>query len=142
MAYEHNIFIHKEGKPGATPLNPESPKPQQSGSTSPKKDGKNSVLLGYSAVLAKRSVTGLTQELSANGNEQLATQVGNLSKVVATAASIIATKGLALIPMTIDGAISSVTDARGTARANKTRELDRKSVGSRITFNQGRVYSD
>jgi len=142
MPYEHNIFIHKEGKPGATPLSAESPPPQQSGSISPKKDGKNSVLLGYSALLAKRSVSAVTQELSAGGNERMATMLGNVANVVATGTAIIATKGLALIPLAFDATIGSVTDARENARANRQRQLEREAMGSRVTFNQGRVYSD
>lgn len=142
MPYEHNIFIHKEGKAGATPLSPESPKPQQSGSTSPKKDGKNTVLLGYSALLAKRSVSALSQELRAGGNEQLATQLNNISNIAATAATVVATKGLALIPMAIDGTISAITNTRQTERLNRQRDIQREAMGSRITFNQGRVYSD
>lgn len=142
MRSEHHIYIHKNGKEGVTPLTAESPPAAQSGASSPKLSDRGKLLLGYSALLAKRSYASLTEEIRASGNESAATVLGNLTTAATMGTAILATKGLALIPMAIGEAVSTVTNYRATQRENYTKTIKRELKGQRVDFNQGRVYFD
>lgn len=142
MRSEHHIYIHKNGKEGVTPLTAESPPAAQSGAASPKLSDRGKLLLGYSALLAKRSYATMIQEIRASGNESVATTLGNATNAVTMGTAILATKGLALIPIAIGESLSAVTNYRATERENYTKTIKRELKGQRVDFNQGRVYFD
>jgi hypothetical protein len=142
MRNEHHIYIHKNGKEGTTPLTAESPPAQQSSAASPKLSNKGKVLLGYSALLAKRSYSTITEEIRAGGNEDVATALSNATNLVSIVGAIAATKGLAIIPLAINEGLQTVSNIRSTSRSNYQKEIKKGLKGQRVHYNQGRIYHD
>lgn len=139
MAYD--VYVHKKGADGASPLNPESP--VNEAATNPtRKAIKATVLLGYGKMLADRAVGTIAQELKADGNERAATTIAGISKFANMAVAAAATKGLSLIPETIGAVTSAVVRQRAAVRDTKRAEIETRLKGGRSNFNQGSVYFD
>jgi hypothetical protein len=139
MAYD--VYVHKQGVEGVSALNPESPANEVA--TNPARTAiKKTTMLGYGKLLANRTINTVAQEMKADGNEELATQLNNSAKAANMAVAAIATKGLSLIPQTISAVASEVVRQRAVARENKSVEIERRLKGSRSNFNQGRVHFD
>jgi hypothetical protein len=99
-------------------------------------------MLAYGKLLANRTVNTIAQELKADGNERLSLQISNAANAANIAVSVIATKGLALIPLTISSIATQVTRQRAAARETRIAEVETRLKGGRSNFNQGRVYFD
>jgi len=129
------IFVHKKGRDGTSAVTPQTPANENA--TSPSFDLKNTTLLGYGSVLAKRTFSTVTQEIRANGNEQAATALSNIGKGASMIALAYATGGLSLIGNAIDGAATAITNYRQVQRENRNREYERELLGTRKDFNIG-----
>ena len=139
MAYD--VYVHKQGVEGVSALNPESP--ANEAATNPtRKAIKHTTMLGYTKLLANRTMNTIVSEMKADGNERAATQLGNAVKGVNMAVAAVATKGLSLVPQVISGVAEAVTRERAAIRQTKTAELETRLKGSRSNFNQGRVHFD
>lgn len=139
MAYD--VYVHKQGAEGVSPLNPESPV-NEAATNASRTAIKKTTLLGYGKLLANRTVNTIAQELRADGNERAATQLSNVSRAANMAVAAIATKGLSLIPQTIEAVTSTVTRQRAAERDTKRAELETRLKGGRSNFSQGRVHFD
>ena len=136
----YDIYVHKKGQEGVSPLNPESPINENA--VSPRKAISTTALLGYGSLLANRTYSTIVQEVRASGNEELATTLSNISRGGTLIAGAIATKGLSLIPEVISSVASQVTRYRNAARETRIAQYEINLKGSRVNFNQGRVYFD
>jgi regulator of protease activity HflC (stomatin/prohibitin superfamily) len=99
-------------------------------------------MLGYSKLLANRTVNTIAQELRADGNERAATALANTSKAANMLVAAIATKGLSLIPQTISSVAQQVVRQRAAVRDTQRAELETRLKGGRSNFNQGSVHFD
>jgi hypothetical protein len=136
----YDIYLHKKGQEGVSPLNPESPINENA--VSPKPAISKAALLGYGSLLANRTYSTVVQEIRASGNEELATTLSNISRGGTLIAAAVATKGLSLIPEVINSTASQVVRYRSAARESRIAEYAVNLKGSRVNFNQGRVYFD
>lgn len=136
----YDIFVHNKPREGTSPLTPESPAAENA--TSPGIDLKKSTLLGYGSLLANRTFSTVVEEISRSGNERLATDLSNIGRGATLIAGIVATKGLSLIPETINAVATQVSRYRDAARQSRIAQYDINLKGSRANFNQGRVYFD
>lgn len=136
----YDVYVHKQGREGISPLNPESPTNENA--TTPKQPITKTALLGYGSLLANRTYSTIVSEVKASGNEELATQLGNLSRGASLVAAAVATKGLSLIPEVINSAATQITRYRNAARESRVAEYEVNLKGSRVNYNQGRVYFD
>jgi hypothetical protein len=139
MAYD--VYVHKQGVEGVSALNPESPANEVATNAS-RIAIKKTTMLGYSKLLANRTVNTIAQELKADGNERAATALNNISKSANMLVAAIATKGLSLIPQTIGAVAETVTRERAAVRQTKNAELEVRLKGGRSNFSQGRVHFD
>lgn len=140
---DYHIYIHKQQREGTSVLSPESPAPGSSSATSANQGFltlKGAVLLSYSKMIASKVISTTIQEMRANGNEQQATQLSNIVSGSTALISILATKGLALIPMALDASVTAFTNVQTINRENTERAYALREQGTRVTFNQGRVY--
>ena len=136
----YDIYNHKKGVEGSSPLNPESPVNETA--TSEKRKQKFKVMLRYGEMLAQRAYSTITQELRAGGNEQLATQLSNASAVATSLTMALATSGASLIPEAINSSAQLITNVRAVNRQNRAARFEAELQGSRVNFNQGRIYYD
>jgi hypothetical protein len=137
----YDVYVHKQGAEGASPLNPESPA-NEVATNAARLAIKKTVLLGYGKMLANRAIGTITSELKADGNEKLATQLSVLSKAANMAVAAIATKGLSLIPEAVGAVTSAVARERAATRDSKRAEIEVRLKGGRSNFNQGSVHFD
>jgi hypothetical protein len=137
----NDIYVHKQGVEGASPLNPESPA-NEVATNAARLAIKKTALLGYGKLLANRAIGTIATELKADGNERLATQLGNVSKGANMLVAAIATKGLSLVPEAIGAVTSAVVRERAAARDTKRSEVEIRLKGGRSNFNQGSVHFD
>ena len=137
----NDIYVHKQGVEGASPLNPESPANEVATNAS-RIAIKKTTLLGYGKLLANRTVNTIAQELKASGNEQMATSLSQFTKTANTLVAAFATKGLSLIPTAINTTAEAVVRERNAAREAKISEIETRLKGGRSNFSQGRVYFD
>ena len=139
MAYD--VYVHKQGVEGVSALNPESP--ANEAATNPtRKAIKHTTMLGYTKMLANRTINTIASELKADGNERAATQLSNISKGANMLVAAVATKGLSLIPQTISGVAEMVVRERAAQRDTQRAEIENRLKGGRSNFNQGRVHFD
>ncbi len=139
MAYD--VYVHKQGVEGVSALNPESPANEVATNAS-RVAIKKTTMLGYSKLLANRTVNTIAQELRADGNERAATALANTSKAANMLVAAIATKGLSLIPQTISSVAQQVVRQRAAVRDTQRAELETRLKGGRSNFNQGSVHFD
>lgn len=137
----NDIYVHKQGVEGASPLNPESPANEVATNAS-RIAIKKTTLLGYGKLLANRTVNTIAQDLKANGNERAATQISNAATGANMLVGAIATKGLSLIPQTISTVAEVVVRERTAVRDSKRAEAEIRLKGGRSNFSQGRVHFD
>ena len=137
----YDVYLHTTPSEGTTPLNPESP-PREAATNTARIAIKKTTMLAYGKLLANKTVNTIAQELKADGNERLAVDIGNLTNAANIAVSVVATKGLALIPLTISSIATQVTRQRAAARETRIAEVETRLRGGRANFNQGRVYFD
>ena len=137
----NDIYVHKQGVEGASPLNPESPANEVATNAS-RIAIKKTTLLGYGKLLANRTINTIAQDLKASGNERAATQLGNVSRGANMLVGVIATKGLSLIPQTISTVAEVVVNQRTATRETKRAEIETRLKGGRSNFSQGRVHFD
>ena len=130
----YDIYNHKAPRDGVSPLSPESPVAEAS--ASPRTAAKNSVLLTYGGMMAQRALNTFVEDIRAGGNEELATTTNNIVTGTTVGMSIVATKGLALIPLAIQGSASAFTQHRGRARENRNNAFELEQMGQRLTHNQ------
>lgn len=136
----YDIYVHKKGQEGVSPLNPESPINENA--VSPRKNIATTALLGYGSLLANRTYSTVVQEVRASGNEELANNLSNIARGGSLIAAAVATKGLSLIPEIINSTATQVVRYRAAARESRIAEYEVNLKGSRVNFNQGRVYFD
>lgn len=136
----YDIFNHKPGVEGSSPLNPESPINETAVTPKPKRNYK--ALLRYGEMMAQRAYSTITQEVRLGGNERLADTLNFLSRASTTATMAVASGGTSLIPEAINATAQTVQTFRQNARENRNSEYQRELQGSRINFNQGRIYYD
>lgn len=132
------IDIPKGTQDGQTSVTPESPTVNTAADT-PMSLGK-AVALGYGVLGARTGYQTFTQEVRAGGNEELATKLENVGSGLQFATTLVATKGLSLIPDTFNEVASAISRVRGQARENQNIQYERDLRGRRITYNQGRAY--
>lgn len=137
----YDVYVHKQGAEGASPLNPESPV-NEAATNAARVAIKKTALLGYGKLLANRAIGTITSELKADGNERLAVTLGNVSKGANMLVAAIATSGLSLIPEAIGAVTSSVVRERAAARDTKRAEIEMRLKGGRSNFHQGSVHFD
>ena len=136
----YDIYNHKKGVEGASPLNPESPVNETA--TSEKRKQKYKTMLRYGEMLAQRAYSTVTQELRAGGNEQLATALSNAGNVMTSVTMAIASSGASLIPEAINASAQLIQNSRNNARQNRIQRFQEELLGSKVNFNQGRIYYD
>lgn len=136
----YEIYNHKKGVEGASPLNAESPVNEIA--TDERKKQKFSTMLRYGDMLAQRAYSSITQEVRLNGNETLATTLNNITRVGSSITMAMSSKGLSLIPEAINASADLISVTRQNARENRLSNYQREIEGSRINFNQGRIYYD
>lgn len=141
MAKEIRLAIQKNIQEGEHILSATSPS-SESATSAAKQAARRTALLGYSKVLANRAMSTVTQELKADGNERLAVELSNIANAANIAVSIIATKGMSLIPMTINSVSTQVTRHRAAARETRISAVESRLKGGRSNFNQGSVHFD
>lgn len=137
----YDVYVHKQGAEGASPLNPESPV-NEAATNAARVAIKKTALLGYGKLLANRAIGTIAQDLKANGNERAATQLSNVSKGANMLVAAIATKGLSLVPEAIGAVTEVVVRERAAIRDSKRAEAEIRLKGGRSNFNQGRVHFD
>ena len=137
----NDIYVHKQGVEGASPLNPESPANEVATNAS-RIAIKKTTLLGYGKLLANRTISTIAQDLKASGNERAATQLSNAAAGANMLVAAIATKGLSLIPQAVNAAAEQVVRVRQAERDTKQAELEIRLKGGRSNFSQGRVHFD
>ena len=130
-----DIYMHKGVPEDKTPLSPASPNTNTT--QSPSISLRGGVMLGYSAVAARQSYRLLTDQIKASGNESLAMGMANTSKLVTDLGLVVGTKGLALIPMAISGAIEVTGNYFDRERSNREREVENMLRGARLTQGLG-----
>lgn len=136
----HSIYVHKGLEEGATPFSPESPANEIAVDSRP--NYKAMAILAMGVAYAYKSVNTITRELDAMGHERLSASIKNASVAIAMGTAIIATKGLALIPLAYDAGTTLFTEHRGIERQKVEIGIERRLKGSRVSFNQGRVYNE
>lgn len=141
MAKEIRLAIQKNIQEGEHVLSPTSPVSESATSAS-KIAIKKTTMLAYSKILANKTVNTIAQELKADGNERAAVELSNVANAANMMVSLAATKGLALIPMTISTVATQVSRYRGAARESRIAEVETRLKGGRSNFNQGSVYFD
>lgn len=129
------IVIPKGVADGTTSVSPQSP--EVSATSSPTISRKGAILLGYGAMVGKSVYNTAINEIKAGGNEELATDMSNITTAAGIAIGAIATGGLSLIPTTIQASTQAFTQARSTARQNRAREYEASMRGSRVTYGSG-----
>jgi len=132
------IDMPKGVSDGQTSLTPTSP--TVSGTTSPTISNKSKVLIGYGLMTARQTITTVTQEIRAGGNEELATNIENGVTLLTKGAIAYGTGGLSLIPEAIGATAQFISRERATQRTNRAREYERSMRGSRINYNAGGGY--
>jgi len=135
-----DIYVHKRPIDGATPINAQSP--VNEAAASPKKGIKSATLLGYGSLLANRTITTVVDEIRKSGNEELSTTLSNLARGGSLIAAAVVTNGLSLIPEAISSVSQQVVRYRNAARESRVARYETNLKGSRVNFNQGRVYFD
>lgn len=138
MSGSHDIYLHKPTAEGRSSVNPESPTGEIA--TSPKESMRGKILLGYGTFIGKRALSTTVQEIAADGNERLATDLNNLIELGTRATLLYATGGLAAIPMAVEGIAQTVTNVRGRNRENKERAIALAEKGVRIGYGGGAYY--
>jgi len=139
MAYD--VYVHKQGVEGVSALNPESPANEVA--TNPaRKAIKYTTLLGYGKLLANRTINTIANELKADGNEQAAVVINNISRGATMAVAAYATYGLSLIPEVISSTATQIVRQRAAERDTRRAEVEMRLKGGRSNFNQGRVHFD
>lgn len=136
----YDIYNHKPGVEGASPLNPESPVNETA--TAEKRKQKHKTMLRYGQMLAQRAYSTITQEIRAGGNERLATALNNAGNVATSITMAIATSGTSLIPEAINATAQLISTQRRNQRDNKAARFEAELQGSKVNFNQGRIYYD
>lgn len=136
----YDIYNHKPGVEGASPLNPESPVNETA--TAEKRKQKLKFMLRYGEMMAQRAYSTVTQELRAGGNEQLATTLSNLGSIATSVTMALASSGASLIPEAINSTAQLITNVRNNNRQNKAARFEAELQGAKVNFNQGRVYYD
>lgn len=136
----YDIYNHKPGVEGASPLNPESPVNETA--TDEKRKQKHKTMLRYGKMVADRAYSTITREIAAGGNEEFATQLSNLSNVASSVTMAIATSGASLIPEAINATAQLITTTRENNRQNRAARFEAELQGSKVNFNQGRVFYD
>jgi len=136
----YDVYVHKQGREGVSALNPESPTNQNA--VSPRKPVSKAALLGYGSLLANRTYSTVVGEIQASGNEELATQLGNLGRVAGIATAAFATGGLSLIPEVINSTAGQIQRYRAAKRESRIAEYNVSLKGARVNYNQGRVNFD
>lgn len=136
----YDIYNHKPEAEGTSPLNPESPINEVAVSKKPKRNYK--ALLRYGEMIAQRAYSTVTQEIRLGGNERLADGLNNISRAATSLTMAAASGGTSLIPEAINASFDIISSQRQMARENRNAEYQKKLQGSRINFNQGRIYYD
>lgn len=136
----YDIYNHKPGVEGASPLNPESPVNETA--TNEKRKQKFKFMLRYGEMLAQRAYSTVTQEIRAGGNERLATTLNNIGALATSATMAIASSGASLIPEAINATSQLISNVRNNNRQNRAARFEEELQGSRVNFNQGRVFYD
>lgn len=140
MANYGDIYVHKRPIDGATPINAQSP--ANEAAPSPKRGIKSATLLGYGSLLANRTITTVVDEIRKGGNEELSTTLTNIARGGTLIAAAVATSGLSLIPEAISSASQQLIRYRNAQRETRLAQYETNLKGSRVNFNQGRVYFD
>ena len=136
----YDVYVHKQGREGVSALNPESPTNENA--VSPRSPVSKAALLGYGSLLANKTYSTVVGEIQASGNEELATQLGNLGRGVSLISAAVATKGLSLIPEVINSTATQFQRYRSAQRESRIAEYNVSLKGARVNYNQGRVNFD
>jgi len=136
----YDIYNHKPGVEGASPLNAESPVNEISTRERLKKKAK--VMLKYGEMIAQRAFSTTVQELNAGGNQRLATQLTNASNIGSSIVMAIASSGTSFIPEAINGVAQTVRITRENNRQNRVARFEQELAGAKVNFNQGRIFYD
>lgn len=134
----YDIYNHKAPREGTSPLTPESP--VADAATSTRTAVKASVLVSYGKMVAMRTANTIAQDLRASGNEQLATDLGNIVQGSTLIMSAVATKGLSLIPAALQAGTSTFTQYRTRQRENRNIEFELQQMGQRLSREQRGAY--
>ena len=129
------IDLPKGIEDGSTSVSPQSP--SNTSLASPGISRKGAIMLGYGVMAGKAVYNTAINEIKAGGNEELATDMSNITTAAGIAIGAIATGGLSLIPTTIQASTQAFTQARSTARQNRAREYEASMRGSRVTYGSG-----
>ena len=141
MAKEIKLAIQKNIQEGEHALSATSPVSESATSAS-KIAIKKTTMLAYGKLLANKTMNTIAQEMKADGNERAAVELNNVANAANMMVSIAATKGLALIPMTISSVATQVTRYRAAARETRIAEIETRLKGGRSNFTQGSVHFD
>jgi hypothetical protein len=118
----YDIYMQKGQVEDSTPLSPTSP--ITNNTQSPSIVSKGNVAVLYGTMAAKTTYRTAMAEIKASGNEVLANQMANVTNFATRAALVVGTKGIALIPMTIEGASQVVGTVLERNRENKQTEIE------------------
>lgn len=118
----YDIYMHKGQVEDSTPLSAASP--ITNNTQSPSLATKGNVAVVYGAMAAKTTYRTAVSEMKASGNEILANQMSNITNFGTRAALIAGTKGIAAIPMAIEGIAQGATMTLERNRDNKQTEIE------------------
>lgn len=131
----YDIYMHNKPQEDTTPISSSSP--QTNNTSSPSLATKGNIALTYGAVAAVKTYRTAVQEVKARGNERLAVQMSNAANVASRVGLIVGTKGIAAIPMVIEGAFDIATTVWERERENKQIEIENSLRGRRNKFGGG-----
>lgn len=132
------IDMIKGVEEGSTSVSPQSPK--GTALSSPAISRKGAILIGYSVMAAKATLSTAVQEIRAGGNESLATTLENATTAVGIAVGAYATGGLSLIPLGISATTQIYTREKSAQRKNRAIDFERSMRGSRVSYMAGGSY--
>lgn len=135
---DFRIFLHKEQVDGESVVSSASPVTGMGGSPKTQKQA-NFISKQRAYALSMRAYNTFVQDLRAEGNEGLATNLSNVSSFAASA--LIAFKfPPAAIPMAVNGVISQIQIYRNRQRETRNIEFEIEQKGVRLTRGQRASY--
>lgn len=125
----YDIYMHNKPIEDTTPLSSASPTSNTAASPTISNAGKATVL--YGALAAKQTYRSTVNVIRSTGNEALANNLSNAANAGGRIALIVGTKGLAAIPMVIEGVAETVERNIELQLENKQRIIENELRGKR-----------
>ena len=128
---QYSIWQQKTTQEDTTPISASSPQGSDSG-RSPQMSTRGKATLAYGVMIARQGYQMGVSEIEARGNEALAMEIQNATRLLGYGTAIAFTKGLAAIPIVINEASQQIQQRLDINRENNMIQVKNRLRGQRL----------